>query len=239
MRLRAMTGPPGSSPGTSTPPSNATHGSTRGRAQATGLSQTAIARTWRAFGLPPHRADTFTLPTDPYVVEKVWDVVGRYLSPPDKAVVLGADEKSETPDRTPPVRPRTPGQVEQGTHDDVRHGTTSRFAARDVATGKVLGRCRRRYQAFVRFLDEIDDAVSEEDGVTVHRVMDSDATHKTPALKRWRAEHPRLLVHVAPTSASWLNPVERFFAEITEKRTRRGVFKTVKALEQAIERYLA
>jgi transposase len=224
-------------------PPNATHWSTRGMAKATGLSQTAISRIWRAFGLQPHRADTFKLSTDPYFVEKVRDVVGLYLEPPDRAVVLSVDEKSGTQalDRTQPVLPMTPGQAERGTHDYVRHGTTSLFAALDVATGRVIGRCHRRHrhQEFVKFLDEIDAAVPAEDGVTIHLVMDNYATHKTPAVKRWLARHPRFVVHFTPTSASWINQVERFFAEITERRIRRGVFKSVRALEQAIEAYLA
>ena len=224
-------------------PTNATHWSTRGMAKATGLSQTAISRIWRAFGLQPHRHETFKLSTDPYFVEKVRDVVGLYLDPPDRAVVLSVDEKSGTQalDRTQPVLPMTPGQAERGTHDYVRNGTTSLFAALDVATGKVIGKCQRRHrhQEFVRFLADIDAAVPAEDGVTVHLVMDNYATHKTPAVKRWLARHPRFVVHFTPTSASWLNQVERFFAEITEKRIRRGVFKTVQALEQAIEAYLA
>lgn len=224
-------------------PATATHWSTRGMARATGLSQTAISRIWRAFGLQPHRADTFKLSTDPYFVEKVRDVVGLYLDPPDRAVVLSVDEKSGTQalDRTQPVLPMTPGQAERGTHDYVRHGTTSLFAALDVATGKVIGRCHRRHrhQEFVRFLDQIDAAVPPEDGVTIHLVLDNYATHKTPAVKRWLNRHPRFVVHFTPTSGSWLNQVERFFAEITEKRIRRGVFKSVKALEQAIEAYLA
>jgi transposase len=224
-------------------PANATHWSTRGMAQATGLSQTAVARIWRAFGLQPHRHETFKLSTDPYFVEKVRDVVGLYLSPPDKAVVLSVDEKSQVQalDRTQPVLPMTPGQAERGTHDYVRHGTTSLFAALDVATGKVIGTCHRRHrhQEFVRFLAEVDAAIPPGDGVTVHLVMDNYATHKTPAVRRWLAKHPRFVVHFTPTSGSWLNQVERFFAEITEKRIRRGAFKTVRALEQAIESYLA
>jgi transposase len=224
-------------------PANATHWSTRGMAKATGLSQTAVSRIWRAFGLQPHRHETFKLSTDPYFVEKVRDVVGLYLDPPDRAVVLSVDEKSQVQalDRTQPVLPMTLGQAERGTHDYVRHGTTSLFAALDVATGKVIGRCHRRHrhQEFVKFLADIDAAVPAEDGVTIHLVLDNYATHKTPAVKRWLAKHPRFVVHFTPTSGSWLNQVERFFAEITEKRIRRGVFKTVKALEQAIEAYLA
>lgn len=224
-------------------PANATHWSTRGMAEATGPSQTAVSRIRRAFGPQPHRHGTFELSTDPYFVEKVRDVVGLYLDPPDRAVVLSVDEKSQVQalDRTPPVLPMTPGQVERGTHDSVRNGTTSPFAALDVATGKVIGKCHRRHrhQEFVRFLAEIDAAVPAEDGVTIHLVLDNYATHETPAVKRWLATHPRFVVHFTPTSGSWLNQVERFFAEITERRIRRGVFKTVKALEQAIEAYLA
>src|SRR3984885_15645147 len=168
-------------------PKTATHWSTRGMAQAVGLSQSAIVRVWHAFGLKPHLSETFKLSTDPYFVEKVRDVVGLYMSPPENAIVLSVDEKSQVQalDRTQPVLPMTPGQVERGTHDYVRNGTTSLFAALDVATGKVIGRCHRRHrhQEFVRFLDEIDTAVPAEDGVTVHLVMDNYATHKTPAVK--------------------------------------------------------
>jgi transposase len=226
-----------------TKPANATHWSTRGMAKATGLSQTAVSRIWRAFGLRPHRHEAFKLSTDPYFVEKVRDVVGLYLDPPDRAVVLSVDEKSQVQalDRTQPVLPMTLGQAERGTHDYVRHGTTSLFAALDVATGKVIGKCHRRHrhQEFVKFLADIDAAVPAEDGVTIHLVLDNYATHKTPEVKRWLAKRPRFVVHFTPTSGSWLNQVERFFAEITAKRIRRGVFKTVKALEQAIESYLA
>lgn len=226
-----------------TKPTNATPWSTRGMAKATGLTQTAVARIWRAFGLKPHLRETFKLSTDPYFVEKVRDVVGLYLDPPDRAVVLCVDEKSGTQalDRTQPVLPMTPGQAERGTHDYVRHGTTSLFAALDVATGRVIGKCHRRHrhQEFVKFLADIDAAVPHEDGVTIPLVMDNYATHKTPAVKRWLARHPRFVAHFTPTSGSWLNQVERFFAEITEKRLRRGVFKSIRELERAIEAYLA
>jgi len=224
-------------------PADATHWSTRGMAKAAGLSQTAVSRIWRAFGLKPHLAQTFKLSSDPFFVEKVRDVVGLYLSPPDKAVVLCVDEKSGTQalDRTQPVLPLAPGRPERATHDYVRHGTTSLFAALDVATGKVIGTCHRRHrhQEFLRFLKDIDAAVPPEEGVTVHLVMDNYATHKTPAVRRWLTERPRFVVHFTPTSASWLNQVERFFAEITEKRIRRGVYRSVAALEAAIESYLA
>jgi transposase len=223
-------------------PKDATHWSTRGMAKACGLSQTAVARIWRAFGLQPHRHETFKLSTDPFFVEKVRDVVGLYLNPPDRAVVLSVDEKSQVQalDRTQPLLPMTPGQAERGTHDYERHGTTSLFAALNVATGQVIGQCYRRHrqQEFVKFLDAIDAAVPVEDGVSVHLILDNYGTHKTPRVKRWLARHPRFVVHFTPTSGSWLNQVERFFAEITDKRIRRGSFRSVTALEQAITAYL-
>jgi transposase len=225
-----------------TKPKNATHWSTRGMAKSAGLSQTAVSRIWRAFGLKPHLHETFKFSTDPYFVEKVRDVVGLYLNPPDRAIVLSVDEKSQVQalDRTQPILPMTTGQAERGTHDYVRNGTTSLFSALNVATGKVIGKCyrRHRHQEFLKFLDQIDETIPVEDGVTIHLVMDNYATHKTPAVKRWLTKHPRFVVHFTPTSASWINQVERFFAEITEKRIRRGVFKTVKSLEEAIEAYL-
>jgi transposase len=226
-----------------TKPTVATHWSTRGMAKATGMSQSAISRIWRAFGLKPHRADTFKLSTDPFFVEKVRDVVGLYLAPPAKAIVLSVDEKSQVQalDRTQPLLPMTPGQAERGTHDYVRHGTTSLFAALDVASGQVIGKCHRRHrhQEFVKFLDHLDAALSREPGVSIHIVLDNYATHKTPAVKRWFLRHPDYHLHFIPTSSSWLNQVERFFAEITEKRIRRGVFRSVPALERAITDYLA
>jgi transposase len=224
-------------------PAAATHWSTRGMAKATGMSQSAISRIWRAFGLKPHRADTFKLSTDPYFVEKVRDVVGLYLAPPEKAIVLSVDEKSQVQalDRTQPLLPMTPGQAERGTHDYVRHGTTSLFAALNVASGQVIGKCHRRHrhQEFVKFLDHLDATLTKEPGVSIHIVLDNYATHKTPAVKRWFLRHPDYHLHFIPTSSSWLNQVERFFAEITEKRIRRGVFRSVPALEQAIADYLA
>jgi transposase len=226
-----------------TKPPAATHWSTRGMAKATGMSQSAISRIWRAFGLKPHRADTFKLSTDPYFVEKVRDVVGLYLSPPEKAIVLSVDEKSQVQalDRIQPLLPMTPGQAERGTHDYVRHGTTSLFAALNVASGQVIGKCHRRHrhQEFVKFLDHLDATLTKEPGVSIHIVLDNYATHKTPAVKRWFLRHPEYHLHFIPTSSSWLNQVERFFAEITEKRIRRGVFRSVPALEQAITEYLA
>ena len=224
-------------------PDNATHWSSRGMAAACGLSQTAVARIWRAFGLKPHLYETFKLSTDPFFVEKVRDVVGLYLNPPGRAIVLSVDEKSQVQalNRTQPLIPMTPGQAERGTHDYERHGTTSLFAALNVATGEVIGQCYRRHrqQEFVRFLDAIDVAVPEEEGVAVHLILDNYGTHKAPRVRRWLARHPRFVVHFTPTSGSWLNQVERFFAEITDKRIRRGSFRSVKALEQAIADYLA
>jgi transposase len=223
-------------------PKAATHWSSRSMAQATGLSQTAIVRIWHAFGLQPHRSDTFKLSTDPLFVEKVRDVVGLYVSPPDKALVLCVDEKSQVQalDRTQPLLPLGPGQVERGTHDYVRHGTTSLFAALDVATGKIIGKCHRRHrhQEFVKFLELIDATVPKEEGVTIHLVMDNYGTHKAPKVRRWLQRRPEYQVHFIPTSSSWLNQVERFFAEITEKRIRRGVFRSVSELEGAIREYL-
>ena len=211
-------------------------------AKVAGLSQTAVTRIRRAFELKPHLRETFKLSTDPFFVEKVRDVVGLYLNPPERAIVLSVDEKSQCQalDRTQPILPMTPGQAERGTHDYVRHGVTSLFAALDVATGRIIGECHRRHrqQEFVKFLDTIDAAVPAEDGVTIHLILDNYATHKTPRVKRWLARHPRFHVHFTPTSGSWLNQIERFFAEITEKRIRRGSFRSVKALEKAIEAYL-
>ncbi|HEV7279399.1 MAG TPA: IS630 family transposase [Pirellulaceae bacterium] len=223
-------------------PKNATHWSTRSMARATGLSQTAIVRIWHAFGLQPHRTETFKLSTDPHLVEKVRDVVGLYLDPPDRAIVLCIDEKSQVQalDRSQPLLPLGPGDCERRTHDYKRHGVTSLFAAVDVATGRVIGRClrRHRHQEFLKFMNDVDAAVPEEEGVEIHLVMDNYATHKAPAVKRWFAKRPRYVLHFTPTSSSWLNQVERFFAEITEKRIRRGVFKSLPKLEQAIRDYL-
>lgn len=226
-----------------TKPTHATHWSTRGMARASGLSQSTVGRIWRAFGLKPHRADTFKLSTDPYFVEKVRDVVGLYLSPPQNAIVLCVDEKPQVQalERTQPVLPMAPARTERATHDYARHGTTSLFAALDVATGAVIGRCHRRHrhQEFLKFLDHLDATLVREPGVAVHVVLDNYGTHKTPAVKRWFLRHPEYHLHFTPTSASWLNQVERFFAAITEDRIRRGVFTSVPQLERAITDYLA
>lgn len=223
-------------------PENATHWSTRSMAARTGLSQSAVVRIWHAFGLKPHLTEAFKLSTDPFFIEKVRDVVGLYLSPPERALVLCVDEKSQVQalDRTQPLLPLGPGQAERRTHDYERHGTTSLFAALDVATGQVIGKCYRRHrqQEFVRFLEEIDAAVPPEEGLAIHLVLDNYGTHKAPRVKRWLQRHPRYVVHFTPTSGSWLNQVERFFGQLTEKRLRRGVFRSVAALEAAIKDYL-
>jgi transposase len=224
-------------------PKAATHWSTRGMARAVGLSQSAIVRVWSAFGLKPHKAETFKLSTDPYFVEKVRDVVGLYMSPPENAIVLSVDEKSQVQalDRTQPLLPLSPGQAQRRTPDYVRNGTTSLFAALNVATGEVIGKCYRRHrqQEFLKFLGEIDSRVERGPGVEIHLILDNYGTHKTAAVKRWFQRHPEYHLHFTPTSGSWLNQVERFFAEITEKQIRRGVFRSVAALEKAIMEYLA
>ena len=170
-------------------------------------------------------------------------MVGLYLSPPKKAIILSVDEKSQVQalDRTQPILPMTPGQAERGTHDYVRHGVTSLFAALKIATGEVIGKGQRRHrqQDFLKFLDHVDSALVKEPGASIHLILDNYATHKTQVVKRWRLKHPDYHVHFIPTSSSWLNQIERFFAEISEKRIRRGAFKSVPALERAISDYVA
>lgn len=221
-------------------PRDATHWSTRSMARATGLTQTAISRIWRAFNLQPHRTETFKLSKDPQFIEKVRDVVGLYMDPPEKALVLAVDEKSQVQalDRTQPVLPLRPGVPVRMTHDYTRHGTTSLFAALDVASGNVIGRTYRRHRSeeFLKFLRVIDREVPKE--LDVHLVLDNYATHKTEKVRGWFARHPRFHIHFTPTSASWLNLVERFFAEITEKQIRRGTFTSVSSLEKAIINYI-
>jgi transposase len=210
-------------------------------AEKVGLSQSAVVRVWHAFGLQPHRSETFKLSTDPFLVEKVRDIAGIYLNPPDKAIVLCVDEKSQVQalDRTQPILPMRPGLPERRTSDYERHGTTSLFAALDIATGKVIGDCyrRHRHQEFLKFMELVDSKLppgAEE----VHLVLDNYGTHKTAKVIRWFARHPRYHLHFTPTSGSWINQVERWFAEITEKRIRRGSFPTVGSLEKAIHEYL-
>jgi transposase len=221
-------------------PKDATHWSLRSMAKASGIPRSSVARIWRAFGLQPHRTETFKLSSDPLFVEKVRDIVGLYLAPPDRAVVLCVDEKAQIQalDRTQPLLPMRPGQVERRTHDYVRHGTTSLFAALDVATGKVIGRCFRRHRSreFLAFLREIDERVPGR--LEVHLVVDNYGTHKTQAVRRWLLRHPRFHLHFTPTSASWINMVERWFADLTTRQIRRGAHRSTIALEQAIEHYL-
>ena len=223
-----------------TTPDDATHWSTRAMAHRTGMSQSAISRIWRAFALQPHRTETFKLSRDPLFIEKVRDIVGLYLSPPDRALVLCVDEKSQIQalDRTTPLLPMRPGQVERRTHDYRRHGTTSLFAALDVKTGEVLGTCHRRHRSmeFRKFLNQIDAAVPGD--LDVHLILDNYATHKTLTIQRWLAQRPRYHLHFTPTSSSWLNLVERWFAALTEKQLRRGVFRSTRELEQAIDHYV-
>ena len=222
-------------------PADATHWGARGMARASGLSVSTVQRVWRAFGLQPHRLETFKPSTDPDFVAKVRDVVGLYMSPPDRAIVLCVDEKSQIQalDRSQPVLPMRPGQAARRTHDYTRHGTTSLFAALDVAAGRVIGKCcpRHRATAFRRFLDEIETNVPR--GLDIHLVMDNYATHKTPMIRAWLARRPRWQVHLTPTSSSWLNQVERFFALLTEKQIRRGIHRSVGALHDAIDAFTA
>lgn len=224
-----------------TKPADATHWSTRTLAKRAALSHSTIGRIWRAFGLQPHRSETFKLSRDPLFVEKVRDVVGLYLDPPDRALVLSVDEKSQIQalDRTAPILPMTFGSPERRTHDYRRHGTTSLFAALDVATGKIIGECHRRHrsQEFLRFLETIDTSVTPD--LDVHLILDNYGTHKTPAIHRWLVKHPRFHLHFTPTSASWLNLVERWFAELTEKQIRRGSHRSTLQLEAAIKAFLA
>jgi len=221
-------------------PPGATHWSTRRMAAQTEVSRDAVMRIWHAFGLQPHRIETFKLSTDPRFVEKVRDVVGLYLHPPDRALVLSVDEKSQIQalDRTQLAFPIRPGLPERQSHDYTRHGTTSLFAALDTATGRVIGQChgRHRHQEFIRFLNLIEQKVPQD--LDVHLILDNYATHKTEPVKRWLHKHPRYQVHFTPTSASWLNVVERFFAELTNRQIRRGTFNSVQQLQQAIMAYL-
>lgn len=223
-----------------TTPRNATHWSLRSMAEAVGHAPSTIHRIWQAFGLQPHRVETFKLSKDPLFVEKVRDIVGLYLAPPERALVLCVDEKSQIQalDRSQPLLPMRPGQVERRSHDYIRHGTLSLFAALDVATGKIIGKCfpRHRGSEFLKFLREIESNVPDD--LEVHLVVDNYATHKTPAIRKWLARHPRWHVHFTPTSASWINQIERFFANLTDKQIRRGVYRSTRDLERAIREYI-
>jgi transposase len=224
-----------------TRPRDATHWSTRSMAEHSGLSRSTISRIWRAFGLQPHRSETFKLSSDPLFIEKVRDIVGLYLNPPDRALVLCVDEKSQIQalDRTQPLLPMRPGQVERRSHDYKRHGTTSLFAALDIKTGNVLGECHRRHRSveFRQFLDTIEDNVPQS--LDVHLILDNYGTHKTAIIRNWLMKRPRFHVHFTPTSTSWINLVERWFARFTEKQIRRGAHRSVRELETAIKNYLA
>jgi len=221
-------------------PRDATHWSTRAMAKRCGLSQTAISRIWRAFALQPHRVRTFKLSKDPLFIDKVRDIVGLYLDPPDKALVLCVDEKSQIQalDRTQPMLPMRPGQAERRTHDYTRHGTTTLFAALNATSGEIIGEFHQRHRAreFRTFLETVDAAVP--DPLDVHLIVDNASTHKTPRIHRWLARHPRFHVHFTPTGSSWINLVERWFAALTEKQLRRGVHRSTRELEAAIRRYI-
>jgi len=223
-----------------TTPQDSTHWSTRSMAAKSGLSRSTVHRVWRAFGLQPHRTEAFKLSSDPLFIEKVRDIVGLYLSPPDRALVLCVDEKSQIQalDHARPLLPMRPGQIERRTHDYVRHGTTTLFAALDARTGKIIGQCLRRHRSveFRKSLDTVDAAVPAT--LDVHLIMDNYGTHKTALVQLWLAKRPRFHVHFTPTSASWLNMAERFFAKLTEKQLRRGVHPSTDALEEAIYHYL-
>jgi transposase len=232
-----------------TQPKNATHWSTRGMARASGVSTSSVHRIWRAFSLQPHRTETFKLSTDPQFVEKVRDIVGLYLDPPDKALVICVDEKSQIQalDRTQPLLPMRPGQVERRTHDYDRYGTTTLFAGfiaavtaeTTVKPGSVIGTCmpRHRAQEFRKFLDEVERNVPAD--LDIHVVMDNASSHKTQVIRTWFAKRPHWHMHFTPTSSSWINQVERFFALLAEKQIKRGAHKSVKDLIAAIKAFLA
>jgi len=221
-------------------PDDATHWSTRQMAKSAHVNQTAVSRIWRAFGLQPHRQETFKLSTDPLFIDKVRDIVGLYMAPPTRAVVLCVDEKSQIQalDRTQPMLPLTFGVAERRSHDYVRHGTTTLFAALDLATGHVIGELHRRHRTteFLKFLRTIEDTVPPE--LDIHLVMDNYGTHKTLSVRNWFARHPRFHLHFTPTSSSWLNLVERWFALLTERQIKRGSHRSTVELEGAIRHYL-
>jgi transposase len=221
-------------------PKGASRWSTRDMAAKAGISRESVSRIWRAFGLKPHRRSTFQLSKDPQFVEKVRDVVGLYMAPPENAVVLCVDEKSQIQalNRTQPLLPMRPGQLERGTPEYERHGTTTLFAALDVATGGVIGKCFHRHRAteFIKFLTLIDEAVDAR--LQVHLILDNYATHKTPRVRSWLVRHRRFQLHFIPTHASWLNEVECWFSILSEKQLKRGSHLSVRVLEQAIYAFL-
>ena len=221
-------------------PRDATHWSTRSMAAEVGLTQSAVHRIWKAFGLQPHRAETFKLSRDPQFVAKVRDIVGLYVNPPERAVVLCVDEKSQIQalDRAQPILPMQPGLPERATHDYKRHGTSSLYAALDIGTGKVIGSLHSRHRAieFKQFLQTVDREVPAE--LDVHVILDNSSTHKTPAIQKWLTAHPRFVLHFTPTSSSWLNLVERWFAELTTKKLRRGAHRSVGQLNADIRAWI-
>jgi len=221
-------------------PADATHWSTRSMAKRVGLSRNSIHRIWQAFFLAPHRSETFKLSKDPLFIDKVRDIVGLYLAPPERALVLCVDEKSQIQalDRTSPLLPMRPGQIERRTHDYARHGTTSLFAALDTKTGALIGQTQRRHRSveFRTFLDTIEQNVPPE--LDIHLILDNYGTHKTQLIRDWLVKRPRFHLHFTPTSASWLNLVERWFALLTEKQLRRGVHRSTKELETAIRSFI-
>lgn len=223
-----------------TTPANATHWSTRSLAAELGMSQSAVSRIWRAFGLQPHRQESWKLSKDPLFIDKVRDVVGLYLDPPERAVVLCVDEKSQIQalDRTAPIFPMMPGTPARATHDYKRSGTCSLYAALDITTGKVISALHSRHRAieFKKFLATIDREVPPE--FAVHVVLDNASTHKTPAVKRWLAAHPRFVLHFTPTSSSWLNLLERWFGELTTKKLQRGTHRSVRELNSDIRAWI-
>jgi transposase len=222
------------------PPGGDTHWSTRSMARSEGMSQSAVSRIWRAFGLKPHIVQTWKLSTDPQFIDKVRDVAGLYMSPPENALVLCADEKSQIQalDRTAPCLPMLPATPARMTHDYVRNGTTSLFAAFDLASGSVIAQPyrRHRHQEFLRFLKLIDAAVPKD--LDLHLVLDNYATHKTPAIHQWLLKHPRFYLHFTPTSSSWMNLVERWFAELTNRKLRRSAHRSVTELETDIRKWI-
>lgn len=223
-----------------TAPKDATHWSTRSMAEHLGLSQSMVSRVWRAFGLAPHKQDSWKLSKDPLFVAKVRDVVGLYLDPPERALVLCVDEKTQIQalNRTQPVFPMLPGTPARASHDYVRHGTSSLYAALDLASGKVIGSLHARHRAieFLKFLKKIDTEVPAD--LDVHLVLDNASTHKTPAVKRWLTAHPRFVMHFTPTSSSWMNLVERWFSELTTKKLRRGTHTSVRQLNTDIRTWI-
>ena len=225
----------------SEPPGETTHWTGRSMAKAAGVSLRSVQRIWEAHGLEPHRIRTFKLSRDPEFADKLRDVVGLYVDPPAHAVVLSVDEKSQIQalDRTQPGLPLKPGRCGTMTHDYKRHGTTTLFAALNILEGKIIGRCmqRHRHQEFIRFLNAIEAAVPA--GKVVHAILDNYATHKHPKVIEWLARHPRFVFHFTPTSASWLNAVEGFFAKLTKRRLKRGIFRSVVDLQAAINRFIA